>query len=168
MIFRHASIHEFGHFLGFAHEGQRKDAPLDCKNLAEQRQGGKTRDPLEFLTEYDLYSIMNYCNPIPAHKRWLSFLDAVGVQMVYGERINASAIKHRFAGGAATEMGSVLSNSIPWILVMMQQLSGPDFEALGGLRVGGEHTQSPINENAFLLFSLAYTALRWFDPSSIC
>ena len=72
------AVHEFGHALGFAHEQNRKDAPLECQNDAQ----GTTGD--WWMTSYDANSIMNYCNPIWNNAGLLSELDKYGVRLLYG------------------------------------------------------------------------------------
>ncbi|MEZ4775441.1 MAG: tachylectin-related carbohydrate-binding protein [Bacteroidia bacterium] len=74
-------VHEFGHALGFAHEQNRKDAPLDCQLDA---QGG---DGDWWVTTYDESSIMNYCNPAWNNDGFLSDKDKVGVRFLYGGKL---------------------------------------------------------------------------------
>lgn len=50
--------HEFGHVLGFQHEQLRQDTPPTC--VTEPEVGV---EPMQYVGEWDLYSIMNYCNP---------------------------------------------------------------------------------------------------------
>jgi hypothetical protein len=77
------AVHEFGHALGFAHEQNRSDAPNECR--AENKQG-TTGDIM--ITEYDMLSVMNYCNPLWNGNGQLSALDIEGVNKWYGASNN--------------------------------------------------------------------------------
>jgi hypothetical protein len=73
------ATHEFGHALGFAHEQNRSDTPSWC----DQEQGGNG----DFLVgDWDLNSVMNYCNPSWNGNGNLSYVDVYGVQYFYGHR----------------------------------------------------------------------------------
>lgn len=76
---RAVSVHEFGHAVGFTHEQNRADAPGECRMLAQ----GTSPDSL--LTPYDPSSAMNYCNKNWSNDGYLSALDIVAAQTLYGK-----------------------------------------------------------------------------------
>lgn len=72
------AVHEFGHALSFVHEHNRPEVSVTCQAEPQGPNG-------DFLvTPYDLYSVMNYCNPQWAGNGKLSALDIVAVQQLYG------------------------------------------------------------------------------------
>lgn len=73
------AVHEFGHALGFAHEQNRPDTPID---LCEEGPQGTDGDTI--LTPWDLESVMNYCNPTYNNDGILSELDRYAVRSIYG------------------------------------------------------------------------------------
>jgi len=93
------AVHEFGHALGFAHEQNRADAPKECQ---KERQGG---DGDTYLTEYDLHSVMNYCNPKWSGDGKLSQKDIKGVQKFYGSRSRAIYYIGCFKDASNRDMG---------------------------------------------------------------
>lgn len=81
------AVHEFGHALGFTHEQNRSPNPI-CK---AERQG---TDGDLYLTEYDLYSVMNYCNPNWNGSGRLSSKDIQGLKRWYGNDNYKLQAKH--------------------------------------------------------------------------
>jgi len=75
---RKVAAHEFGHLLGFAHEQNRDDTPSSC---TEPEQGS---DGNESYGKWDLYSVMNYCNPSWNNGGNLSATYIAGAQFYYG------------------------------------------------------------------------------------
>ena len=89
--FRYEVIHEFGHALGFRHEMQRPD---NWNGDTAYQCGGDGTDSgnyavatggLNLTANYDVNSIMNYCNPA-GFPQDLSLGDIHGVRAVYGRR----------------------------------------------------------------------------------
>ncbi len=74
------AVHEFGHALGFFHEQSRPDTPAGCSQTQEADITGHV-----IIGDWDIDSVMNYCNP-----RWngdgtLSETDILTVQTFYGK-----------------------------------------------------------------------------------
>lgn len=72
------AVHEFGHALGFAHEQNRDDTPATCDD-APQGTNGDT-----IIGSWDLYSVMNYCNPTYSGNGELSDTDLKMLHQFYG------------------------------------------------------------------------------------
>ena len=93
------AVHEFGHALSLAHEHNRAEASPACQKEAQGVDGDFK------VTAYDLYSVMNYCNPKWIGNGKLSALDIVGLQKLYGapqpERIVglSGALRFQLASG---------------------------------------------------------------------
>jgi len=107
---------EFGHALGFAHEHNREEASPACQKEAQGASGDFK------ITAYDLYSVMNYCNPKWIGNGKLSALDIVGLQTLYGapqpERLVglSGALHFQLASGAmrADLQGSLYTMTRPY------------------------------------------------------
>lgn len=75
---RNIAVHEFGHVLGFAHEHNRVDTPSTCTQ-AKQGSNGSVH-----YGDWDLTSVMNYCNPTWNNGGRLSTTDIGGAIRYYG------------------------------------------------------------------------------------
>lgn len=72
------AVHEFGHAVGLAHEQNRPDTPSTCSGREQGSQGDV------MIGNWDLHSVMNYCNPVYNNNGELSAQDIAGINSMYG------------------------------------------------------------------------------------
>ncbi len=80
---KETAVHEFGHVLGFGHENDRADAPIECSTMTG---GPRPVSEFNYAGPYDPHSVMNFCNPVWANNGQLSDLDIKKLKTVYGDK----------------------------------------------------------------------------------
>jgi hypothetical protein len=76
------AMHEFGHALGLAHEHNRADRPSSCTDAPQGTNGDL------YVGNWDIDSMMNYCNPGWSNAGNPSAGDVAGLARLYGGRGN--------------------------------------------------------------------------------
>lgn len=84
------AVHEFGHALGFLHEQDSTKTPEWCKAALSSGDIQKPIDTLRaaMLTEWDEFSVMDYCRSIYTKRIQLSDCDIAALHDRYGKPVN--------------------------------------------------------------------------------
>lgn len=79
------AVHEFGHALGFLHEQDSPDTPKWCKRRLGADAISKPLESLQakMVTDWDRFSVMDYCFDIYSQRIQLSDCDIAAVQATY-------------------------------------------------------------------------------------
>jgi hypothetical protein len=88
------AVHEFGHALGFIHEQDSPDAPEWCKKKLNPSDIQRPDETLKakMLTDWDEYSVMDYCFDIYKDRIQLSDCDIAAYRKEYGTPASPSFV----------------------------------------------------------------------------